>query len=204
MAIEIPPEAIKVPDGASYGLGTVIDDLLHYCGVANIILPIEVVIDEGEAVVVRRLEYLDVAKKLGKNRIQAILRDPPSGTELEKFCRENDSKVVSLSEVVGRDMSADVVMGWHVFRFKRRVSEREAQAFYMLVDRVFCEERLGTKSRRWCICDFSLQEEGSVIQFRAPTPTNNHSWAAHFLAELNEYNLSTVKISTYQGIVFAG
>jgi hypothetical protein len=202
VVIELPIENVSEADVAE-PLGEssyVFDHLQHYLSLFDPLPAIHIQLGETGAILSRGRTYLEIARRLGRHKIRAIV-DAPDSEALQKFLEQDGVEEVAWEREERNRHASGARLDWHVFYFARGLEPEEVKHFRDLLAGFF--ERL------WAARNDSAAPELIVAQLHVDKPTalgefqawapNDESWFASWRDSCVAFSHDVLEIVSYQG-----
>ena len=162
--------------------------LLRYFEKFDPLPAIVLAIEDERAIIVRGHKYLAAARALGRPTIRAVINSPSTRDEVRAFLGRPDVAVLDREEIRTKEAEQPNPSGWHVFFFKRILSDGEKLQFDDLVRSLFHGS-----------IRIIHDDTGPVAEFEAATPVTDEAWASTSLASFSSFSQDVVTIVSYQG-----
>jgi hypothetical protein len=197
LLVEMPTSAVEV-DAARYPdreESFLFPHLLHYCSKFEPLPAITVRMEGKHPVVIRGHKYVEIARRLGRPTIRAVVAAPPDHPEVMALLERADTQRLSWDDIKATEATNPIPYAWHVFFFENRLSADDVLVFRNMVDDLFANvDENGVRVH--------YDDDLKLAEFRAKTPVTDESWARVHLAAFSRFSQERVRILSYQGRKF--
>jgi len=175
--------------------GLILDHLERTCSKGTQLPAVTVVVEGDTATVVRNHKYFEVARRLGRERMRAVVISSPAAIPVERFLARPDVTRLALEEIQRQEAIEASAQCWHVVYFVRPLSSDEQEDFSRRVAGLYAPHDQGVR--------IGFDDAGPLAEFAARTPSSDDGWMRRHLELFTEFSRERVKIVSLQGRRFA-
>lgn len=182
----------------------VIDHLVYYCSKFDPLPAIRLLVTPEGLQVTGGHVYVDVARRLGRQRIRAIIDPESDPREVDALGRSANVDEVDWRSEETERVSVRAHLRLHVVFFGRPLDDSEPNDFFSLVEQYhdgLWETRRTRPFDGSVMPSAAYHSELAVAELEAWSPTDE-AWFGSWVETLMKFDRDVAPIASYQGQVF--